>query len=349
MNHKCLIATTCALMVACALVQANPHVIQSGRFKADVRGVAVSPSGNQICVSAGSRLKMLPLAADGRIVGGTPVHRVPLTCASDVVISPDGNYIIAAGTTESDCRITIVRRGSWDVTELTYRDNSYVIDIDVVSQRPETYIALANNRVLIVDFQEKQIVDTLTLIHPAGRILGLRAPPDGTKIATVSSEHEGATPYVCEWELEQDGWSMTSVSHDCPEMPRACCIGPDPEHLIVLTGDTGAGLAFFNTASGEFVRSCPTASAYVRDIELTRDGAWAVVVDHAYRNLTAFVGEDMRAFINPARNCDEVRSFECELNTVVEGVTVHPTLPVAYAWSPTDRRIHVVDLGEPPL
>jgi len=348
MRTRCFAVVASALLCAVS-VSAAPRVIQSVRTSYPPNWLAVSPSGNQVCVSGLRGLRMHGLRPDGQLVTGPPEKVVEpgrqLTCA---IISPSGQHIIATdGGSSAGCTIYVIRRGTWEVRTILYPDASQAVDIDVVSQRPEAYVQFANKRLIAVNFHDAEIVYQ----HGIGygdtwRGRGVRARPDGLYVCPLTADMNvgfGATYGL--WAEPEDWLQAWSVAVE--DFPVAMCVAPDPEHMIVLHRNENCGLSVVDTNTGYVARTYDHDLTHPQDIEATPNGKWVVAVGYGTRKLTAFVAEEFRADLAMPRSVYTIRRYDCPLRARPAGVTVHPTLPVAYVWSTEESRIEVVDLGEP--
>ncbi len=349
MRMKALAVTICALLIAVS-VQAEPRVIQSLRTMNPPNWLAVSPSGGQICVLNLRGFRMHRLAADGRLETGPALDTVQIDRQlTRAIISPDGNWIIATdGGSSAGCTIYIIKRGDWTVRQIVYTGAFQAMDIDVARERPEAYIQFANKRLVAVDFQRGEIVYEHAIGYgDTWRGRGVRALPDGDIVCPLTADMTAGFAATYGLWTAPDDWTRP---WDCglEFFPVAMCVGPDPNHLIVLHRNENCGFSVVNTTTGHVDREYDHDFTHPQDIEATPDGKWVVTVDYGAPKLTALVAEEFRADLAMPRSTYSIRRYDCPLRTRPAGVAVHPTLPVAYVWSTEESRIAVVDLGEVP-
>ena len=349
MRTKAVAVTICVLLMAVS-VQAEPSIMQSLRTANPPNWLAVSPSGNQMCVTNLRGLQMHVLGDDGRVETGPALKTIrtdhQLTCAA---ISPDGKWIIATdGGTNLGCTIHIIKRGDWTVRQILYTEASQAVDIDAIADPPEAYIQFANKRLVAVDYHRAEIVYEHQIGYgESWRGRGVRALPGGDIVCPLTAHMTtGFAATYGLWTAPED-WTQT---WDCALefFPVAMCVGPHPNHLIALHRNQDCGFSVVDTTTGNVVRTYDHDFTHPEDIEATPDGKWIVTVDYGAPKLTALVAEEFRADLAMPRSVYSIRRYDCPLRARPAGVAVHPTLPVAYVWSTEESRITVVDLGEVP-
>lgn len=325
----------------------QPTILQTFTSDLALRAAAVSPSGEKIAILDTAGLKVYNLKPSGKI-GALTTHSLLLPNLARCVFSNNGKWIILAS---DDGKLWRVERSTWLVSSITSTDGHLVGDLALTENPAYAFAAYCDSNSGSVWRYANAKVPLTSVPALTNMAYGLWVVPsgDGRRIVAggfgaPGSPNSGGlrcqdNPLVG----TQQYWTKAGSS-----TYNAACIGPDPDHVLVAEANTHT-LHMLKFADGSGCHGSHALGADPCGVAFTPDGYYAVVPDDDGCNVTVISGHDLRGILNGQQglNPDNVRSAKVELARSPRGVTVHPTLPIAYVWGTTTKRIDVIKLAIP--
>jgi len=343
-----LIALCClAALVLTTPTAAQPTILQNFTTGVTLRCVAVSPTGNQIAIVDTTGLRTYHVKASGQI--GDPLSRsLLLTNIARCSFSSNGKWIILAC---DDGTIWRIERSTWLASSKTSSDGHKASGLSLIEDPAYGFVAYSDNaRGTVVRYANSSLPFT-SIPAVSGMLYGLWTVPadDGQRIVRGGlgpAGSAGAGVMCCQDNPlvgTQQYWTLTT-----PNFYQAGCVGPDPDHLLVAETQTHT-LHMFKFSDGSGCHGSHALGDSPCDVAFTPDGYYAVVPDSMDCSVTVISGHDLRGILNgqPGLNPDNVRNAKVHVGRTPRGVTVHPSLPIAYVWSTTAQQLYVIKLAIP--
>lgn len=198
-----------------------------------------------------------------------------------------------------------------------------------------------------IDFLSARLF--LDYLHPAvktGSGAGLMAAPDASRVYSLWAESYAGNHCLMAHAVTPTAITLLHAVFVDPS--QAMGIGPDPNHIMLVTSQAPEHLIVMRGADGSVVDHYDIPVAHSPEaIANSHDGRFVVVVGQG--DMVTLSGADIRGLMAPSFDIEEadVRTHEVALGIDSMGTCLHPSKDVAYAWAPNGSNLKVVCIGLP--
>lgn len=331
----------------------NPVGIGVVGYHSPVLCAEISPTGFRLGFIEGTRLRTVGLRDDGYVnYPGSPTE-LELPGIVQMKFSPNGQDIICP---DAHGQVHLVARSDWSVRTVEAYHGELPIAMDAIDSPRLAFIQYCDTgRTNVVDYREGELFDSLE--QWSGAFAGpwhardICVTPDGHTIYRVYSRGDPEECSVVEALDFPHGTRPLRATHlwDATTGPlAACCLGPDDDHIMGMTRDSGQ-LYIIRRSDGHIYPRVNLPIQAAADLDFSQDGNWAVVTALNPLRLYVLAGADLRALVAPGSQMDpnSVRRGDVRLLERPRACCLHPTMNVAYVYSAVRPCVRVFELHVP--
>ncbi|MBU0609716.1 MAG: hypothetical protein KKI08_17650, partial [Armatimonadetes bacterium] len=363
MTTRALPAVTVLLVVvgsvshAAAPASQRPSVLQTPDLGSYMKSIdmAVSPTGNQLVSLTPSGAFFHALNLDGTVPNRQAVDVVFDDKSKKCAFTPNGRYLILA---RANGYVYCYERATEKLVYVDAGTTSVPFGLCVIEDPPLALVGYKDNplRVAVINHSgTPKFVESVSMSIPGvHRGLWLCASADGRFAYLGVKQTDLTVPLHALFAQPcQDRIGVSPWRHNFTTEPTGCCIGPDPFHVLVPTlkhAPSSAKLRIVSLAGvAESTEGCYLSQISPGPVSFTNDGYYAVIPGLGSNKVTVISGHDLRARLDPNAGVSTsiVRQHTLTLDIFPQGVALHPTKPIGYAWSSTSTRIAVIKLAVP--